>query len=106
MTPACAAPCGVVHGPRCTIRSHRVTAEIIESYPTVRAGPTLANRIRAILGRGGPDWELVEGAERPPQEAVKRITRVQRMLLLAQFLVNRLPARSRQSARTKSAQAS
>ena len=133
---------------------HRVAAGIIESYPTARTGDTVANRIRAILGKDGPRWELVEGTNRPPlverpaarrlvrelaaaatnlevdlergssawpsvaglapattatvcglgpvardlrtpQEAVKRITLVQRTLLLAQFLVNRLPSRTK-----------
>ncbi len=131
---------------------HRVTADIAASYPTAAAGETLAGKIRGVLGKGGPRWELVEGAVRPPfadrpparaladeltsiarrwdmelergtsswpsvaglapletacvcamgpvarelrtpREAVKRITLVQRSLLLAEFLAARLPRR-------------
>ena len=128
---------------------HRVTADIVESYPTTRAGNTVVRKVHDIFGKGGPRWELVEGTTRPPfvnrpetralaeelaevaarwdialergtsgwpsvaglaptdkacvcaigpvahdlrtpQEAVKRITLVQRSLLLAEFLVGRL----------------
>ena len=128
---------------------HRVAADIVESYPTVEAHETVASKMRQILGKGGPRWELVQGTDRPPfveraagrkladelaavasrwdiklgrdssawpsvaglvpadkacvcgigpvatglrtpQEAVKRISLVQRTLLLAEFLVSRL----------------
>ena len=131
---------------------HRVTADIVETYPTTTTGDTVARKMRAILGKGGPSWELVTSTTRPPfverptgrrlagelarvasnldftlergssagpsvaglvpgdkacvcalgpvarglrtpQEAVKRITLVQRTLLLAEFLASRLPAR-------------
>jgi D-alanine-D-alanine ligase len=131
---------------------HRVTADIVESYPTTATGDTVAGKMRAILGKGGPRWELVAATTRPPfverpagraladdlarvasgldialergtsawpsvaglapadkacicaigpvardlrtpQEAVKRITLVQRSLLLAEFLVSRLSNR-------------
>ena len=131
---------------------HRVTADIVETYPTTVTGDTVAHKLRGILGRGGPRWELVTATTRPPfverpagrklaaeltrvasgldialergtsawpsvaglapadkacvcgigpaardlrtpQEAVKRITLVQRSLLLAEFLSSRLPRR-------------
>ncbi len=131
---------------------HRVTAQIAATYPTAAVGETLARKVRGILGKGGPRWELVEGTVRPPfvdrpaaralvdelaevarrwdislergasrwpsvaglvppekacvcgigpvardlrtpREAVKRITLVQRSLLLAEYLVGRLKDR-------------
>ena len=131
---------------------HRVTADIVETYPTPAAGDAAARKMRGILGKGGPQWELVNATTRPPfverpagrrlaaelarlasdldfavergssagpsvaglvpadracvcalgpvarglrtpQEAVKRITLVQRSLLLAEFLHSRLPER-------------
>ncbi len=131
---------------------HRVTADIVETFPTTAAGDTVARKVRSILGKGGPRWELATAATRPPfverpagrklaaelirrageldvalergtsagpsvaglvpadkacvcavgpvardlrtpQEAVKRITLVQRSLLLAEFLASRLPDR-------------
>ncbi|MCY4638458.1 MAG: ATP-grasp domain-containing protein [Acidobacteria bacterium] len=129
---------------------HRVTADIVETFPSTATGDTVARKMRAILGKGGPRYELVTGTTRPPfverpagrrlagelarvasnldfslergssagpsvaglvpadkacvcalgpvarglrtpQEAVKRITLVQRSLLLAEFLASRLP---------------
>ncbi len=132
---------------------HQATAHIVASFPSTAAGDAVAGRIRRILGRGGPRWELLEGTNRPPfadrpagreladslaqvaarweiplergasgwpsvagltpldkacvcaigpvarnlrtpNEAVKRITVVQRSLLLAEFLASRLERRS------------
>ena len=129
---------------------HRVTADIVETYPNPTTGDNVADKMRGILGAGGPDWELAPVATRPPfverpagqrladelariasgldialeqdssagpsvaglvpadkacvcgvgpvarnlrtpQEAVKRITLVQRSLLLAEFLASRSP---------------
>ena len=129
---------------------HRVTADIVETYPTTTTGDTVARKLRGVLGKGGPRWELVTATTRPPfversagrklaaeltriasgldialergtsawpsvaglapadkaclcgigpvardlrtpQEAVKRITLVQRSLLLAELLVSRWP---------------
>ena len=129
---------------------HRVTADIVETYPTTTTGDTVARKLRGILGKGGPRWELVTATTRPPfversagrklaaeltriaagldialergtsawpsvaglapadkaclcgigpvardlrtpQEAVKRITLVQRSLLLAELLASRWP---------------
>ena len=129
---------------------HRVTADIVETYPTTATGVTVARKLRGILGRRGPRWELVTATSRPPfveraagrrlaaeltrlasgldvalergtsawpsvaglapadkacvcgmgpvardlrtpQEAVKRITLVQRSLLLAELLAARWP---------------
>ena len=131
---------------------HRVTADIVETYPTTATGDTVARKLRSILGKGGPNWELETATTRPPfveraagrrlageltrvaggldivlkrgtsawpsvaglvpadkacvcavgpaardlrtpQEAVKRITLVQRSLVLAEFLASRLPDR-------------
>ena len=133
---------------------HQVIADIVASYPSTAAGDAVVRRIRDILGRGGPRWELLEGTVRPPfvdrpagrsladglakiaarweiplergssgwpsvaglapldkacicaigpvarnlrtpHEAVKRITVVQRSLLLAEFLAARLEERRR-----------
>ena len=131
---------------------HRVTADIVETFPTAATGDAVARKLRGILGKRGPRWELATATTRPPfversagrklaseltglasgldialergtsawpsvaglspadkacvcgigpvardlrtpQEAVKRITLVQRSLLLAQFLAGRWPDR-------------
>ena len=133
---------------------HRVVATIAESYPTTKTGESIANEMRAALGKGGPRWELVTASDRPPfverpagrqladeltgvaeswdmtlkressgwpsvaglvpdttacvcgigpvahhlqtpQEAVRRMSLVQRTLLLAEFLVGRLGAKTK-----------
>ena len=129
-----------------------MTADIVQTYPTTATGDTVARKLRGILGKGGPHWELVTATTRPPfveraagrrlagelirvacglditlerstsswpsvaglvpadkacvcavgpvardlrmpQEAVKRITVVQRSLVLAEFLASRRPDR-------------
>jgi len=45
---------------------HRVTATIIASYPSATAADQLVADMRAILGRGGPKWELITRTDRPP----------------------------------------
>lgn len=45
---------------------HRVTATIVITSPTTAAADRLENDIRAILGRGGPKWQLVVVSDRPP----------------------------------------
>jgi len=129
-------------------RPHRVTATLVANYPDTKTGDSLAQQMREILGKGGPRWELVPQADRPPfverrgnglfkefasvaskwdivldretsawpsvaglvptekaclcgigpvahdlrtpKEAVQRISLIQRTLLLAVFLANRL----------------
>ena len=128
---------------------HRVTANVVITYPNQAAADSIVEKIRSILGKGGPKWELALLTDRPsfierpaglrladelaaiarkweipleressawpsvagllppkqavlcgigpiahnlrtPQEAVQRISLVQRTLLLAEFLVSRL----------------
>jgi D-alanine-D-alanine ligase len=45
---------------------HRVTASLLANYPTVEAVDSLVQQMRDILGKGGPRWELVTQADRPP----------------------------------------
>jgi len=45
---------------------HRVTATIAITYPNVQAAATLERKIRSILGRSGPKWELESLTDRPP----------------------------------------
>ena len=129
---------------------HRVTATIVITYPNGSLADEVVDRIRTVLGKGGPRWHLETSTDRPPfiegaagkalatelagvanrwdmplawessswpsaaglvpgdtacvcavgpvatelgtpQEAVQRISLVQRTLLLAEFLAARLP---------------
>jgi D-alanine-D-alanine ligase len=45
---------------------HRVSATLLLTYPDSKAGDQAEERIRTILGRKGPRWELVREADRPP----------------------------------------
>ncbi len=45
---------------------HRVTATVAITYPSSEAAEALEKRIRAILGRKGPKWELELLTDRPP----------------------------------------
>jgi D-alanine-D-alanine ligase len=45
---------------------HRVTATLLMTYPDVKAADQIEERIRALLGKRGPKWELVTEADRPP----------------------------------------
>lgn len=128
---------------------HRVTATLVMTYPDTKSADATVEKIRAILGKAGPRWELEPLTDRPPmkerpgglrlfrelkavadqweiplekessvwpsvaglvpaskpcvcgigpvardlrtpQEAMLRLSLVQRTLLLAQFLVKRL----------------
>jgi D-alanine-D-alanine ligase len=45
---------------------HRVTATIAITYPSSEAAEMLERRVRAILGKRGPKWELELLTDRPP----------------------------------------
>ena len=45
---------------------HRVTATIVITYPTAEAAATVEKKIRSILGKAGPKWELEPLTDRPP----------------------------------------
>ena len=45
---------------------HRVTATIVITAPTTAASNRAVEEIRAILGRGGPKWQLSVLSDRPP----------------------------------------
>jgi D-alanine-D-alanine ligase len=45
---------------------HRVTAIISLTYPNAEVAQELEKRIKSILGRGGPKWELEQLVDRPP----------------------------------------
>lgn len=47
---------------------HRVTATIVANYPNRKAVDAAVERMRSILGRDGPAWELLERTDRPPFE--------------------------------------
>jgi len=47
---------------------HRVTATLLMTYPDSRTGDNTEERIRTLLGRKGPRWELVLEADRPPMK--------------------------------------
>jgi D-alanine-D-alanine ligase len=45
---------------------HRVTATLFMTYPDVKTADRTEEKIRTLLGRKGPKWELVCEADRPP----------------------------------------
>jgi D-alanine-D-alanine ligase len=45
---------------------HRVTATLVVTYPDVKSADRIEERMRALLGKNGPKWELVREADRPP----------------------------------------
>ena len=45
---------------------HRVTATIVVNYRTVLAADATTRRIREVLGKGGPRWELLTRSDLPP----------------------------------------
>jgi D-alanine-D-alanine ligase len=47
---------------------HRVTATLLLTYPEAETGDQTEARMRALLGKGGPRWELVCEADRPPMK--------------------------------------
>jgi D-alanine-D-alanine ligase len=47
---------------------HRVEASLLVTYTDPEAAQRLETRIRDILGRGGPRWDLKQVSDRPPQE--------------------------------------
>lgn len=48
---------------------HRVMATILMTYRDARRADAAVERIRAILGKGGPGWELAFVSDRPPMRA-------------------------------------
>jgi D-alanine-D-alanine ligase len=140
---------------------HRVQATLLMTYPDAEKGDHTEERIRTLLGKKGPKWELVRESDRPPlrdrslngrllksmaevaqehaltlkgessawasvaglvparvsslcgfgpvtrerdtpQEAVQRISLVQRTLILADFLARELKERDAPGRRAKS----
>jgi D-alanine-D-alanine ligase len=51
---------------------HRVMATILVTYPDSEAADGLEERIRALLGKGGPKWQLNIVSDRPPMPERKR----------------------------------
>jgi D-alanine-D-alanine ligase len=47
---------------------HRVTATILVTYPDAAVADQLEVRMRALLGKGGPRWELDQISDRPPMK--------------------------------------
>jgi D-alanine-D-alanine ligase len=45
---------------------HRVTATLIMTYPDLKTADRTEERIRSLLGKRGPKWELIQEADRPP----------------------------------------
>jgi D-alanine-D-alanine ligase len=45
---------------------HRVTATLLMTYPDAKTADQTEERMRTLLGRKGPKWELVCEADRPP----------------------------------------
>ena len=45
---------------------HRVTATLLMTYPDTKTADATEDRMRSLLGRRGPKWELVCEADRPP----------------------------------------
>jgi D-alanine-D-alanine ligase len=45
---------------------HRVTATLLMTYPDAKVADHTEERMRALLGKRGPKWELVCEADRPP----------------------------------------
>ena len=45
---------------------HRVTAHLLMTYPDPSVADLVEARMRSILGRGGPKWELAVESDRPP----------------------------------------
>ena len=45
---------------------HRVTATLLLTCPDAKTADNTEQRMRALLGKGGPKWELVCEADRPP----------------------------------------
>jgi D-alanine-D-alanine ligase len=45
---------------------HRVTATLLMTYPDVKTADATEARMRSLLGKRGPKWELVCSADRPP----------------------------------------
>ena len=45
---------------------HRVTATILMTYRDTKRADDALRKLRAILGTGGPKWELVQISDRPP----------------------------------------
>ena len=63
---------------------HRVEATLVASYPTTAAADTLVDDLRAILGRGGPKWELITQTDRPPfAERPQSLALVERLAAVA-----------------------
>jgi D-alanine-D-alanine ligase len=47
---------------------HRVTATVLVTYPDLPAAEQLEERMRALLGKKGPRWELDQISDRPPMK--------------------------------------
>jgi D-alanine-D-alanine ligase len=45
---------------------HRVTATLLMTYPDPKTADQIEEKMRALLGKRGPRWELVCEADRPP----------------------------------------
>jgi D-alanine-D-alanine ligase len=53
---------------------HELTARIVMSYPSAERAEETEQRIREILGKGGPRWSLDLEVARPPMRGGKRST--------------------------------
>ena len=47
---------------------HRVSATILVTYPEAGVAGQIEEKMRVILGKGGPRWELERVADRPPMK--------------------------------------
>ena len=60
---------------------HRVTATILMTYRDTKRADDALHKMRAILGKGGPRWELVQISDRPPMRERSVNARLQEKLM-------------------------
>lgn len=59
---------------------HRVTATVLMTYPDEKVAEQLEERMRGMLGKKGPRWELNQISDRPPMKERRATLRLARKL--------------------------
>ena len=70
---------------------HRVTAKVLITYPDLHVAEKIEERMRALLGKKGPRWELDQTSDRPPMKERRSTLQLAKQLAVTpdlQFLIN------------------
>jgi D-alanine-D-alanine ligase len=59
---------------------HRVTATVLVTYPDLQVAEQLEERMRGLLGKKGPRWELDQISDRPPMKERRSTLRLAKKL--------------------------